>query len=290
MEKYIILTDSSCDLPAKLVEDLGIAVVPLSVRLGDTEYMNYLDEREIAFSDFYKMLRAGSDSKTSAVNVAAFIEIMDPLLSEGQDILYIGFASSLSNTYNAGAMAAVELREKYPERKIYTVDSLCASLGQGLLIYLAAQQKNAGGDIGKVRDYAEGLKMQLCHWFTVDDLNFLHRGGRVSKTTATVGTMLNIKPVMHLDNEGHLTPVTKVRGRKASLRELVNRMAESAIMPATQSVFISHGDCLEDAQFVADLIQEKLGAKEIVINYVGPVIGSHSGPGTVALFFIGNQR
>lgn len=290
MTTYTILTDSSCDLPAKMAEEMGLEIVSLSVLLGGEEYVNYLDEREIPFIDLYQKLREGCDSTTSAVNVAAFLSIMEPLLAAGQDILYIGFSSALSNTYNAAVMAAAELAEKYPERKIYAVDSLCASLGQGLLVYLAVEQKRAGADIGALRDYVEQTKLKVCHWFTVDDLHFLQRGGRVSKTAAAVGSVLNIKPVLHVDNEGRLVPVTKVRGRKASLRELVNRMAEAAVLPATQTVFISHGDCLEDAQMVADLVREKLGAKEIIINYVGPVIGSHSGPGTLALFFLGNQR
>ena len=215
---------------------------------------------------------------------------MRPILQEGRDILYLAFSSGLSTTYQSAVIAADGLREEFPDAKIYTVDSLAASLGQGLFVYLCAQQKQAGKTIDEVRDYAEEIKLKVCHWFTVDDLNHLKRGGRISAATALFGTMLTIKPVLHVDDEGHLISVSKARGRKASLLALVDRMEKTAIDPKNQTVFISHGDCEADAQFVADEVRRRFGTEDIHINYVGPVIGNHSGPGTLALFFLGTER
>lgn len=291
MNTFSIVTDSSCDLPAPMAQEMDLTVLPLAFVMQGKEYHNYLDEREIPLHTFYGALRAGQPCTTSAVNVEAFTSAMEPLLAAGKDVLCIAFSSGLSNTYNAAAVAVKELSQKYPERKIYAVDSLCASLGQGLLVYLAAQERAKGKGIEEVRDWLETEKFHLCHWFTVEDLQFLKRGGRVSAATALVGTMLSIKPVMHMDNAGHLINVSKARGRRPSLTALVDRMEQLAIAPEEQTVFISHGDSLEDAQFVAGEVQRRLGVrKPVVINYVGPVIGAHSGPGTIALFFLGRER
>ena len=287
---YVILTDSSCDLSAELAEQLGVEVLPLTVEIEGKRYHNYLDGREIGFAEFYAKLRSGIPATTAAVNVGEFTDKMEPILQAGKDILIPAFSSGLSTTYNSAAIAAADLSERYPDRKIYVVDTLAASLGQGLLVYLAAQKKAAGASIEEVRDWLEENKLHLCHWFTVDDLNHLKRGGRVSATTALLGTMLSIKPVMHVDDEGHLINVGKARGRLASLKAMVDKMAETAIEPASQTVFISHGDCLEDAEKVAQMVRERFGVKDVVINYVGPVIGAHSGPGTLALFFLGTHR
>lgn len=290
MSQYIIMTDSSCDLPAGLAAELELEVLPLSVLIDGKSYVNYLDERDITFADCYAALRAGKNATTSAVNVEAFVQAMEPHLQAGEDILYLGFSSALSGTYNAGAVAAQQLAEKYPERKLYAVDTLSASMGQGLLVYLTVQQKRAGATIEQARDYAEAQKLHLCHWFTVDDLNHLHRGGRVSATSAVLGTVLNIKPVLHMDNEGRLIFMEKVRGRRNSIKRMLEKMRETAIEPGKQIVFMSHGDCLEDAEYLAGRIREEWGVKDVVINYVGPVIGAHSGPGTLALFFLGTER
>lgn len=290
MSQYIVITDSSCDLPAGLAAELELEVLPLSVLIDGKSYVNYLDERDITFADCYAALRAGKNATTSAVNVEAFVQAMEPHLQAGEDILYLGFSSALSGTYNAGAVAAQQLAEKYPERKLYAVDTLSASMGQGLLVYLTVQQKRAGATIEQARDYAEAQKLHLCHWFTVDDLNHLHRGGRVSATSAVLGTVLNIKPVLHMDNEGRLIFMEKVRGRRNSIKRMLEKMRETAIEPEKQIVFMSHGDCLEDAEYLAGRIREEWGVKDVVINYVGPVIGAHSGPGTLALFFLGTER
>lgn len=290
MQDFVIITDSCADLSADLVQSLGIVVAPLTVTIEEKDYRNYPDNRELDPHFFYDKMRAGATAVTSAVNVNQFIEITEPYLQAGKDILYLNFSSGLSTTYNSACIAAEELGEKYPERKLYTVDTLSASLGQGLLIWYAVQLKNQGQSIEEVRDWLEEHKLNLCHWFTVDDLMHLKRGGRISGTTAILGTMLSIKPVLHMDNEGHLISMSKARGRKASLNALVDEMAKTALEPEHQTVFISHGDCLEDAQYVAEQVRQRFGVKNVVINYVGPVIGAHTGPGVVALFFMGKSR
>ena len=289
-KSYVVMTDSSADLSAELVEKLGLGVIPLSVNVGEKSFMNYPDEREIGSHEFYEMLRGGANAKTSAVNVDTFVNAMSVHLKQGKDVLYLGFSSGLSSTYNAGAIAAEELRAAYPDRKILTVDTLCASLGQGLLVYLTVQKVLAGATIEEAAAFAEENRLHLCHWFTVDDLFFLKRCGRVSAATALVGSALGIKPVLHVDNEGHLINVSKARGRKNSILALVDRMEKSAINPAKQTIFISHGDCLADAEFLADEVRKRFGISDITINFVGPVIGAHSGPGTLALFFLGEER
>ena len=290
MSDYIIMTDSSCDLPAALAEQMELTVLPLYVDVDGQVYTNYLDEREISFTEIYAKLRTKCPAKTSAVNMNDFLGPMEALLAEGKDVLYIGFSSGLSGTYNAGAMAAQELADKYPQRKLYTVDSLSASLGQGLLLYLAWQEKQKGKTIEEVRDFVEANKLHLCHWFTIEDLMFLKRGGRVSGATAIVGSMLSIKPVMHMDNEGHLIKVDTARGRKASIKALADRAEKLGIDLQNQTIFISHGDCIDDANYLADIMRTRFNVKDVVINYVGPVIGAHSGPGTIALFFLGTER
>lgn len=287
---YIILTDSSCDLPAGMAKELGLAVLPLTLTMGGQEYANYLDGREIGFEEFYNRMREGEVAVTSAVNPERYVSFIEPMLEEGKDVLVLAFSSGLSSTYQSSRLAAETLGEKYPERKIFSVDTLCASMGQGLLVYLAAQQKAAGKTIEEVRDWAEEAKHRLCHWFTVDDLMFLKRGGRINAATALVGTALGIKPVLKVDGVGKLVNTGKVRGRQASLSALVDRMAETAVDPQDQVVFISHGDCLDDAKTVEKLVKQRFKVKRVVTSYVGPVIGAHSGPGTLALFYLGKER
>ena len=290
MSEYVLITDSSADLSQEMVQELGVTVLPLSFTIQGKTYRNYPDNREMDLPLFYDMLRAGELATTSAVNVAEYTQAVEPILQEGKDVLILAFSSGLSSTYQASVLAAGELREKYPDRKIYTVDTLCASLGQGLLVYLAAQEQRKGKSIEEVRDWAEETKLHLCHQFTVDDLHFLKRGGRISATTAVVGSMLQIKPVLHVDNEGHLINVGKARGRQASLKALVDKMEKTVTEEGRKTVFISHGDCRKDAVAVADMVRERFGTQDIRINYVGPVIGAHSGPGTLALFYLGTER
>ena len=290
MGEYVILTDSSADLTAELAAELGVEVIPLSFTMEDKTYFNYPDNRDIDPADFYARLRGGAMATTAAVNVADYTEAMEPILKEGKDVLVLAFSSGLSATCHSAQIAAGELMEQYPDRKVYVVDTLCASLGQGLLVWYAANLKKQGKTMEEVRDWTEEHKLNLCHWFTVDDLHFLKRGGRISAATAVLGTMLSIKPVMHVDNEGHLIKVGTARGRNSSLKALVDHMEQTVLDLKGQSIFISHGDCLADAQKVADDIRARFGVEDIVINYVGPVIGAHSGPGTVALFFMGSER
>ena len=290
MSDYVIMTDSSCDLPAKLAEEMELSVLPLSVFIEDKQYTNYLDEREISFAEIYKKLRTKCPAKTSAVNMEAFLEPMEEIAKSGKDLLYIGFSSGLSGTYNAGAAAAQEIAEKYPERKILAVDSLCASMGQGLMVYLAWQKKQEGMDVEGLKQWVIDNRLHLCHRFTIDDLMFLKRGGRVSGATAVVGSMLSIKPLMHVDDEGHLIKVGTARGRKASIRALADDAERLGVDLENQVIFISHGDCLDEAEYLAGIMRDRFHVKDVVISYVGPVIGAHSGPGTMALFFVGKER
>lgn len=289
MSDYIIMTDSSCDLPAEVAEKLQIPALPLSTQIGGKTYQNYIDGSGVDIRWFYAQLREKQPATTSAVNVQDFAAAMEKHLQSGRDILYLGFSSALSSTYEAGAMAAAELAPKYPDRKIYTVDTLCASLGQGLLVYLTAQERKRGCTIEEARDFAERTKLHICHWFTVDDLFHLKRGGRVSAAVAVVGSMLGIKPVMHVDNGGRLINVEKVRGRRRSIERLAEKAEELGTELAGQTVFISHGDCIDDVRYLEERLHA-LGVKETLVNFVGPVIGAHSGPGTLAMFFVGRER
>jgi DegV family protein with EDD domain len=290
MSDFVLITDSSADLGADLAQQMDIHVLPLSFTIQGKTYRNYPDNREMDPHQFYELLRHGEVATTSAVNVGQYTEMIEPMLQAGKDILILAFSSGLSTTYNSSSIAVSELRDKYPDRKIYTVDTLCASLGQGLLVYLAAKEREKGKTIDEVYNWAVSNKMSICHQFTVDDLMFLKRGGRISATTAVVGSMLQIKPVLHVDNNGRLVNIAKARGRRASLKALVDKMERTAIDPADQTVFISHGDCLEDAQWVAQMVKDRFGVRDVYLNYVGPVIGAHSGPGTVTLFYVGIER
>lgn len=287
MNDFVILTDSSCDLSAATMRQYGIESIALEVNIEGvgTKYNDELDIKE-----FYDLARAKTNIKTSAINMERFKEFFKKYLDEGKDIIYLGFSSGLSVTYMNGKNACDELAEYYPDRKIVAIDTLCASRGQGLLVTLAAIKKNEGATFDEVVKYVEDTKLHLCHWFTVDDLFFLKRGGRVSATTAVLGTVLSIKPVMHVDNDGHLINVAKARGRRASIVAMVDKVAETGIDPDSQLMYICHGDCIEDAQLLSDLIKEKYPNREIIIDYTGPVIASHSGPGTLAIFFIGTER
>ena len=286
MREYVILTDSGADLPKEVAAQHGIGVVDLVLQIGNESKLN----GEVEPKAFYALLREKTPIITSAVNMERFKDFFEGYLKEGKDVLYLGFSSGLSATYIAGRNAAEELAEAYPESKILTVDTLAASLGQGLLVTLAAQKKAAGATIDEVYAFVTENRLHLCHWFTVDDLFFLKRGGRVSAATAVLGTMLAIKPFMHVDNEGHLINVTKVRGRRASIDAMFDKLVATAIAPEKQLYYICHGDCLDDAEYLSDKIKAKYPECEVMIGYTGAVIGAHSGPGTLALFFLGKER
>lgn len=288
MNDYIIFTDSSCDIPQSTLNEWGVKSLSLTFHFTDSE-QEYTNS-DIPVNEFYNHMRAGRIAKTSAVNVETFREAFEATLKEGKDLIYIGFSGGLSNTANAGQLAANALRESYPDRKIFAIDSLCASAGQGLLVRLALNKKENGTGIDELAAWLEENKLHLCHEFTVDDLVYLKRGGRISPTVALIGSMLAIKPVMHMDNEGHLVKVSQARGRKAALKALVDKYSANALDPENGLIYICHGDCMDDAQRVADMIQARHNNHVDMFVYTGPVIGAHSGPGTLALFYMGRER
>lgn len=287
MANYQIITDSGCDLPVNMLAELDLKMVSLNLLFrGQTLEDSVNDD----IRDMYAALRQGEAASTSAVNPQRWASVMEPVLQEGKDILVIAFSSGLSTTCQSAQIAAKELQEAYPHRKIRVVDSLCASLGQGLLVWYACKKRDGGMELEELTKWVEENRFHLCHWFTVDDLMYLKRGGRVSAATAIVGTMLNIKPILHVDDEGHLINVGKVRGRKASMDAMIRKMEELALPGENDTVFICHGDCIADARYLENILRQKLGVKEVIIGYTGAVIGSHSGPGTLALFFLGQHR
>ncbi len=287
MANYQIITDSCCDLPASKLQELDLKVVSLNMLFrGETRQDAVTDE----IKEVYDALRAGESSSTSAVNPDGWAGVIEPALRSGKDALVLAFSSGLSTTYQSAVIAAQELKEKYPERTVNVVDTLCASLGQGLLVWYACDKRDAGMNLQELTAWVEDNKLSLCQWFTVDDLMYLKRGGRVSAATALVGTMLKIKPVLHVDEEGHLINVSKVRGRKASIDALADKVMELALPGRNDRISICHGDCIEDAKYLEQVLRQKMGVKEVFIGYTGAVIGSHSGPGTLAVFFLGKKR
>lgn len=285
--KYVICTDVTSDLPMNFYQDNNVGVLYLSYILAGVEYS---DGQTLEPHEFYEKMKSGEMPKTSQISPEQAEHALEGLVNEELDVLYISFSSGLSGSYNSVSMAAQTICAKYPDAKIRVVDSLCASLGEGLLVTKAVTQKNNGRSLDEVADYCEGIKLNLCHMFTVDDLMHLHRGGRVSATAAIAGSILGIKPVLHMDDEGHLIPIGKVRGRRQSLIALVDEMEKRMGCWDNETIAISHGDCEEEAIFVRDLVRKRFGIKNCIINYVGTVIGSHSGPKTVALFFLGDKR
>lgn len=290
MRDYVLMTDSCCDLTDSMARELELEVLPLTMHMDGQDYPNDLAGTAISNEEFYKRIRAGKLATTSAANVGQFQDAMRKVLERGKDIVCVCFSSALSTTYQSAVIAANDMRAEFPEAEIFVVDSLSASLGEGLLLYLAVQQKRAGLSAAELAAWVEENRRSICHWFTVDDLNFLKRGGRVSATTAFVGTMLSIKPIMHTSDEGKLVPVGKARGRKAALKALLDSIERLAIRPEEQTMFICHADCEEEARAVARQIKDRFGTKTIHINYIGPVIGSHTGPNTMGIFFIGTKR
>ena len=290
MRDYVIMTDSCCDLTDRMARDLELEVLPLTMHMDGQDYPNDLAGTAISNQEFYKRIRAGKLATTSAVNVGQFQDAMRRVLESGRDIVCVCFSSALSTTYQSAVIAAEDLRAEFPEAEIHVVDSLSASLGQGLLLYLAVEQKRKGLTAAELAKWVEDNRLTVCHWFTVDDLNFLKRGGRVSATTALLGTMLSIKPIMHTSDEGKLVPVSKARGRKAAIAALLDKIETLGIHPERQTMFICHADCEEDAKAVAQTIQDRFGTPTVHINYIGPVIGSHTGPNTMGIFFVGTQR
>ncbi|MBE6924632.1 MAG: DegV family protein [Ruminococcaceae bacterium] len=287
MSTYKIITDSCCDLSVDKLRELNVTAVSLSLMFRGAPRPDAVTDE---IKEVYDAMRAGENATTSAANPEDWKAVIEPVLAAGEDALVIAFSSGLSTTYQSAVIAAEDLVEKYPQRKVNVVDSLCASLGQGLLVWYACDKRDEGLSLEELTAWVEDNKLNLCQWFTVDDLYFLKRGGRVSAATALLGTMLKIKPVLHVDQEGHLINVAKFRGRKASIDALASKMEQLQLVGKNDRITICHGDCLEDAQYLAEQLKDKLGVKEVYIGYTGAVIGSHSGPGTLALFFLGKER
>ena len=283
---YRIITDSCCDFTDQQYNDLGVTYAPLTVLFKGEALDNLNDPADL--HNFYDGIRGGEMPTTPAVNPDGWVQIMKPILEAGEDVLCLAFSSGLSTTYQSAVIAAKEMMEYYPDRTIRVIDTLCAALGQGLLVWHAAHKRNEGMSLDDLTDWVEENKLHICHWVTVDDLNHLKRGGRISATTAFFGGMLNIKPIIHVDDEGHLINVAKARGRKASIEYLVKKLGEDAT--DLDTVFIAHGDCPEDAAALEKIVKEQYGVKNVLTGYVGGVIGAHTGPGVLVLFFMGKQR
>lgn len=291
MRDYVIMTDSCCDLTAEEVAESELTVLPLTFMMEGASYRDTPDHADMSLAEYYRHIRAGAQCTTAAVNVGDFTDAMRPILESGKDILCVNFSSALSTTYQSAAIAADELRPEFPDAKIIVIDSLAASRGQGMLLWHAAKEKKRGASIDAAADWVRGMIQHQDHWFTVDDLNHLRRGGRLNATSAIIGTVLAIKPVMHTDSEGRLTPVSKARGMKQALTELVNRMDALGTRPLEeQTVFICHADAPESVEFVKGLLKERFGVTDVRAGYIGPVIGSHTGAGTLGLFFFGSER
>lgn len=284
---FQIVTDSCSDFSPQMIRELNIAVVPLSVNFRNQVFADRNDE---SLKDLYSGFRKGERASTSAANPTTWADAFRTACRQGSDVLALAVSSGLSTTYQSAVIAADEISEEFPDRKILVVDTLSASLGQGLLVWYACQMREQGMNAEAVRDWVEANKLHLCHWFTVDDLMYLKHGGRISGTTALVGTMLSVKPVLHVDDDGHLVNVSKARGRKAAIGALARKFQDLTQGYKNDTVFISHGDCREEAEYLADILKTSYGVHNVYINYIGAVIGSHAGPGTIALFFMGERR
>lgn len=290
MNEYVIVSDATLDLPLNIIEEYGIRVIPMGLSLDDVEYIHYPDEREITIEDFYSKLKNGAVSHTTQITPAVFTDYFSELLNQGLDILYIGFSSGLSGTFNTAQLVIRDLEQEYPDRKIYCVDSLCASIGEGLLLLNAARQKRNGMGIDELHSWTEQNKRHSRHWFTVKDLYYLKRGGRVNSLEAFVGTALKIRPVLSTDDLGKLAVVTKIRGSRAELDFLVNKLETESLDPTSQTVIIGHGDDLGQAQELERMLKAKGLVKDVVISKIGPIIGTHTGPGMLALVFMGEKK
>lgn len=290
MNNYVIFTDATADLPASILTKINVGVIPMDFEVSGKSYTHYSDSRELASSDFFQKMKDGATATTSQINVTRYIEYFSPILEQGTDILYIGFSSGLSGTYQASMLAMNELKEKFPERTIISIDSLAASGGEGLLVYLASIKKEEGLTIHELADWVTDNRNHICHWFTVDDLHHLKRGGRISAVSATFGTALDIKPILHVDQEGKLSVHSKVRGRKKCEGKLLEQLKNTAIDPETTPMVITHGNCFDEAQNLANKIKELYGTKDIIISDMGPIIGSHTGSGVLVLSFYGTEK
>ena len=290
MSSFSIITDTGCDMPAALAEKLGVTAVPLKIIIGGKTITSTLSKLDVGNQSFYDLLRNGVDIKTASPSIDDFYTYFKKELDRGKDILYVGFSSGLSGSYNVGRIAAEELREKYPERKIFTVDSLCGSMGLSLLIYYCVQKQREGAALEETYRFAESTKLNVCTWIALDDLHHLKKGGRISSSAAVIGSVMNIKPVLKLNNEGKVEMAYKARGKKFAIAKLVEQMSKNYDTENNHIVFINHADCPDDAELLARSVTKNFGITDIVISDIGPVLGTHSGPGAVVLYFIGKER
>lgn len=290
MAQYEIFTDATIDLPPKVIDSLGIKVIPMDFEMDGKAYSHYPDERELDSKSFYKMAQEGLMTTTTQITPARFIEYFTPILKEEKDILYISFSSGLSGTYGSSEIAILNLKEDYPDRKIMSVDSLCASSGEGLLVYLAAKEKENGKTIEELYDWVERNRLNICHWYKVDDLFHLKRGGRISSVAATFGTALNIKPLLNMNNDGKLQLVEKLRGTKTCEHHMINKLKENYLPEKYDNIIISHADCEHEAALLEQMLTKECEVGEIIHSKIGPVIGAHSGKGTLLINFYGRQR
>lgn len=289
MSSFSVISDTGCDMPAALAKKLGIEAVPLKVIIGNKTVNCALNDLDVQ-TGFYDLLRKNIKITTASPNIDDFIRYFRSILDHGKDILYIGFSSGLSGTYNVGRIAAEQLKEDYPEREILTVDSLCGSMGQALLIYYCTRKQSKGASLQEVYNYAEKIKLNICHWFTVDDLNHLKRGGRISPATAVIGSVMNIKPVLKVNDSGKLEMVYKARGKRLAIAKMVEQMGQHFYPDGNDIIFINHADCPDDADMLARSITKNYGITDFIISDIGPVFGAHSGPGALALYYVGDTR
>lgn len=287
---YDIITDSTADLTVEQINRFNLKVTSFSYMIGEDNFSGFKNGKYSDLKSFYDRMRNGEPSGTAQLSRHDIAEIFESSLKEGKDVLYIGFSSGLSGTMNSSVIVAEELSKKYPHNKVYAVDSLAASMGQGLIVYHAAELKEQGKTIDEVKKWVEENRLRLCHWFTVDDLKYLKRGGRISPTTAFVGTLMGIKPILHVDDAGHLVPISKIRGRLHSIEEIFRHMKETVEDPENQVIFIGHGDCPDDADYLERLVRKEWKVRDVVTNYIDATIGAHSGPGTLAIFYLGSKR
>lgn len=290
MTQYEIFTDATSDLPLEVIDSLGIKIIPMDFEMNGKVYSHYPDERELDSKIFYKMSQEGLMSTTTQITPVKFIQYFTPVLKEGKDILYICFSSGLSGTYGSSQIAISSLKEDYPERKIMSVDSLCASSGEGLLVYLAAKEKLKGKSIEELYNWVEENRLNICHWYKVDDLFHLKRGGRISSVAATFGTALNIKPLLNMDNGGKLQLVEKIRGTKTCEHHMINKLKDNYLPDKYDTIIISHADCEHEAMQLEQILKKECDVGEIIHSKIGPIIGAHSGKGTLLINFYGKQR
>lgn len=290
MQDYIIVTDATCDLSVEILKDLDIVVIPMEFIIEDKIYSHYPDERQMALDDFYGHLRTGRMPSTTQINYNAYKTIFTDILKQGKEVLYISFSSGMSGTYNASRLVISDLKEEFPDREVISVDSLCASIGEGLLVYLAALKKHEGFSIDKLKHWIEEKRFEICHWFAVDDLEHLKRGGRINAVQASVGSILDIKPILSVDREGKLVTAAKMRGRKKSYHYLIQKLKEDGEKTECETIFLGHANCLEEAKYLQQLILEEKLAEKVIICNIGPIIGSHTGAGMIAVTFVGRSR